>query len=373
MNLKYSLIIGLLLPLAFSGCAVVETTNQLPTLEQIDTWVANEEYGRALSAISQIPATEPQYQAYVQRRIDTSARAELYEQRILTETEKDVEQKDWTAALTTLDNSLKNYPSSAVLRQRQKEIITIQQRRIRKLDAKSLIARSQLLYNKLPISEKKVESSIDFTAHWQLQNMRDELNEMHTRLISMSRQMLDDKNLELAEMCLTQAKLLATNDKLRAEIANVQLNIDQVKRAKTEKASRLKKASQKRQKAILNTRHSKRVAMLSHDIENALDGNQLVEAANMLNKLEKMDRRNIDFLRLKLVHREKVDRVVKKKISRGNMLYRQEKIASAKEVWEQALLIDPSNETLLTQIRRATHVLAKLKRLRGEQNFRGSQ
>jgi tetratricopeptide (TPR) repeat protein len=53
--------------------------------------------------------------------------------------------------------------------------------------------------------------------------------------------------------------------------------------------------------------------------------------------------------------------------AKGNSLYRQERIAEAKAVWEKALRLDPDNRELKTHIERATRVLIKLQNLRKAQ------
>jgi tetratricopeptide (TPR) repeat protein len=344
--------------LSQTACSVLEVQGGIPSIKQIDAWIADDEYGHALTSLEHIPVNTPNFAAYVSKRKEVELLAEKYEQRVLKELERISDKKDSASKLSLLDGALEKYPASDILRKRRKVLITEHLRRVRRLDAEALLVRAQLLYNKLPLHEQDArESPINFSAHFKLQSMRGEISDMHNRLMAMASLLLDDNELTLANRCLLQARKFPAD----------QASLDKLEALQKQINGRLKNIAKKRIKRLTKKKehHSKK---LQHDINEAINANMLVKAGNLLNELGKLTPDNPDYLKLKLQHHEKVSVIIKEKIAQGNALYRQEKIYQAKKVWEEALKLDPKNKTLQTSILRAEHVLDKLRSLRQQQN-----
>ncbi|WP_126456128.1 hypothetical protein [Sulfuriflexus mobilis] len=354
--LRILVISGLLL--TQSACSFLEVQGTIPSMERIDAWVADDEFGQALSSLEHIPAETPNFSAYVSKRKEVALLADNYERRILAELDNNTNKQDSASRLSLLDKALGKYPDSEALRKKHKALLTQHLRRVRKLDAEALLVRAQLLYNKLPLHEQDArESPINISAQFKLQSMRSEIADMHNRLTAMAQLLLDDKDYALANRCLAQARQFpAGQDSLeQLEVLQKQINT----RQKSIAAKKSKKLGKKKKD---------RSNRLQQDIDTAINNNQLVKASKLLDELGKLDHNNANYLRLKLQHQEKVTAIVKKKINDGNTLYRQENILQAKKVWEEALRLDPGNKTLQTSILRAKHVLKKLERLRQQQS-----
>jgi tetratricopeptide (TPR) repeat protein len=344
--------------LSQTACSMLEVQGSIPSIKKVDAWVADDEYGRALTSLEHIPANNPNFAAYVSKRKEVESLAEKYEQRVLKELERISDKQDSASKLSLLDRALDKYPASDVLREQRKVLLREHLRRVRKLDAEALLVRAQLLYNKLPLHEQDArESSINISAHFKLQSMRGEISDMHNRLMAMASLLLDDNELGLANRCLSQARQFPAD----------QASLDKLEVLQKEIDGRLKLIAEKKIKRV--TRQKKHYSKkLQRDINEAIRANQLVKAGKLLDELEKLAPDNPNYLKLKLQHREKVGVIVKESITRGNALYRQEKIYQAKKVWEEALKLDPKNKTLQNSISRAKHVLDKLRNLRRQQN-----
>ena len=352
-----------------TACSILEVQGGIPSMARIDAWIAEDQYGHALTSLEHIPADTPHFTAYVSKRKEVELLAKKYEQRILKDIERITDDKDSASKLSLLDKALEKYPGSDILRERHKVVLKQHLRHVRRLDAEALLVRAQQLYNKLPLHEQDVrESPIDFSAHFTLQSMRGEIADMHNRLMAMADLLLDDNELSVANRCLSQARKFPADQASLDKLAALQKQID----------GRLKYISEKEikhQKQISDIkikRQTKKRKTLSkklqHDIDEAINANQLVKAGKLLNRLGKLTPDNPNYLKLKLQHREKVAEIVKRNITRGNSLYQQEKIYQAKNVWEEALKLDPKNKTLQTSILRAKHVLDKLRNLRQQQS-----
>jgi tetratricopeptide (TPR) repeat protein len=355
--------------LSQTACSVLEVQRGIPSMTKIDAWIADDQYGRALTSLEHIPAETPHFTAYLSKRKEVELLAKKYEQQILKDIERITDDKDSASKLSLLDKALEKYPGSDILRERHKVLLKQHLRRVRRLDAEALLVRAQQLYNKLPLHEQDVrESPIDFSAHFTLQNMRGEIADMHNRLMAIAGLLLDDNELAVANRCLSQARKfpadLASLDKLKA----LQKQIDGRLKYISEKAIKNQKRISDikiRQQMEKKKRLSKK---LQHDIDEAINKHQLVMAGKLLSRLGNLAPDNPNYLKLKLQHREKVSEIVKRNITRGNRLYQQEKIYQAKKVWEEALKLDPKNKTLQTSILRAKHVLDKLRNLRQQQS-----
>lgn len=344
--------------LSQSACSILEVQGEIPSIARIDTWLADDEYGRALASLEHIPANTPDFAAYVSKRKQAESLAADYEQRILHELGRIPDKEDSASKLSLLDRALQKHPDSDVLRKQHKALLKQHLRRVRKLDAEALLVRAQLLYNKLPLHEQDArESPINISAHFRLQSMRGEISDMHNRLMAMARLLLDDDQLMLANRCLLQARQFPADQTSLSKLDDLQKQVN----------SRLKAITDKERKQQ-STKRKNLGKQLQNDIATALKDQQLVKAGKLLKELGRLMPNNPDYLRLKLQHREKVSLIVKKKISLGNKLYRQEKIDQARKVWEEALKLDPDNKTLQTSILRARHVMEKLKSLRQQQN-----
>jgi len=365
MNQLRSALVLIFVVLLVSGCSTLTKQDGLPSISQIDEWVANNQFGIALSSLEHISPNEKNFVAYVNKRKEVKNLASTYEKNIISIAQSDINNKNWSAAILSLNTALNNYPTSRLIHDQHNLVLAQQQKRINKLDAKALLARANLLYNKLPISKKEVVNSpISFTAKWDLQSLESELSDMNTRLLTMAGQLIDDNEIDLAEDCIQQARLLTTDEKSIASIESHQAKINYLNKIKHEKAAEIAYTEESRNKRIKQKNYRANIKRLINKVKSAIDNNQLILANKHLSKLAKLEPGNSDFLALQLKHRERVNRLVYKLTAQGDRLYRQEKISEAKEVWEKALRYDKTNKTLQARIRRANKVIKKLNELR---------
>lgn len=352
-----------------SGCSSLVKQDGLPSISQIDEWTANNQYGLALSSLERILPSEKMFVTYVNKRKKVKQLAVAYEKNILAVSQTDINKGDWSSAILNLNTALNNYPTSRLIHERHNMVLKQQQKRINILDAKALLARSQLLYNKLPISKKEVaNSSMNFIAQWDLENLESELSDMNTRLLAMAGQLIDDNEVALAEICIKQARILSQDKKSLASIELLQGKVDYLNKVKLEAAAK----QAYREKNRNNLRRSKnrryKVKQIIKKINTAMSNNQLILAETYLTRLAKIEPRNKNYPTLQLKHRNKVNKLIYKMTAQGDSLYRQEKISEAKTIWEKALRYDKKNKTLQTQIRRANRVLSKLDELRNRRS-----
>jgi len=366
LTFKTLLITTLLL---LTGCSTFIKHDGLPPISQIDQWVKDNQYGLALSSLERISPNEKMFVTYVNKRTEVKDLAASYEKHILIISQSYIDKSDWSGAILSLNTALNNYPTSRLIHERHSIVLNQHQKRINILDAKSLLARAKLLYSQLPISKKEVANSpINIAAAWDLQSLENELADMNTRLLTMAGQLIDDNEVNLAEKCIQQARLLSVDKKSLASIELLQDKINYLNKAKLETAAKKAYSDRNRSFLIKKKNHRDTIKQLVKEINSAIKKDQLILAEKHLARLAKLEPNNKDYPKLQLQHRDKVDRLVDRMTAKGDSLYRQEKIAEAKAIWEKALRYDKRNKTLQTQIRRANRVLTKLNELRSKES-----
>ena len=366
-TLLNTLLIALLLLL--TACSTFSQQGSLPSIAQVDKWLENNQYGLALASLERISPNEKMFVAYVNKRKQVKRLASMYEKNILISSQSDIDKGNWSAAILSLNTALNNYPTSRLIHERHNTLLKQHQKRINILDAKALLARARLLYSKLPISKKEVANSpINIAAAWDLQSLESELADMNTRLLTMAGQLIDDNEVNLAEMCINQARLLTKDKESLASIKLLQDKINYLNKVKLKAAAEKAYNVRNRNFQVKKKNHRNKVKQLVKKVNTAIKNNQLILAEKYLSRLAKLEPDNKDYPMLQLKHRDKVDQLVYKMMARGNSLYRQEKIAEAKAIWEKALRYDKRNKTLQTQIRRADRVLTKLNELRNKRS-----
>ena len=94
-----------------------------------------------------------------------------------------------------------------------------------------------------------------------------------------------------------------------------------------------------------------------------MDKGQLQKAQQIVPQLVKIDPNNPEVQKLQQQLSETVSAKVDTMLKRGSQLYRIEKVAEAKKVWEEVLELDPSNKQAQAGVKRAERVLERLRLL----------
>ncbi len=107
-----------LLAVLLAGCAQFAGPRPVSP-EQIDAWLAEQNYGSALTALAAIPDAAPQRDLLLSRREQVLTQAHEYEKAALELVRNKEEEQDFSAAVTELRIALTNYPQSELLADEQ--------------------------------------------------------------------------------------------------------------------------------------------------------------------------------------------------------------------------------------------------------------
>ena len=410
MKRQVLLYIGALAIATMVGCAkplTLSFNDRQVTPQQIDQLVAQEEYGEALDLFNLVPITHPQYALFQKKLADVKKRAAAYEKTVLKNMRAKIKKGNWSGALDEVDTAIDKLPSSIALKQGREELLRKRAQRIDQLETEILITKGKWLAQDAPLHEQlsHVESQ-DVFDKWRTSRKKSEVEETAAELYECSERAMKDNNLEQARTCLTLAETLDASEKMKAAAKERRQEIaKREKQARKEKhkgdferlATQAKQAMnkgqlrrsrrivsqlakidpdnpevQKLQQRLNSLKNKKRVRKekrqqdyerLAKQAQEAMDKGELRKAQQIVPELVKIDPDNPEVQKLQQQLSETVSAKVDTMLKRGSQLYRKEKIAEAKKVWEEVLELDPSNKQAQAGVKRAERVLERLRLL----------
>ncbi|MEE9539456.1 MAG: hypothetical protein V3W10_08985 [candidate division NC10 bacterium] len=410
MKRQVLLYIGALAIATMVGCAkplTLSFNDRQVTPQQIDQLVAQEEYGEALDLFNLVPITHPQYALFQKKLADVKKRAAAYEKTVLKNMRAKIKKGNWSGALDEVDTAIDKLPSSIALKQGREELLRKRAQRIDQLETEILITKGKWLAQDAPLHEQlsHVESQ-DVFDKWRTSRKKSEVEETAAELYECSERAMKDNNFEQARTCLTLAETLDASEKMRAAAKERRQEIaKREKQAKKEKhqgdferlAKQAKQAidkgqlrrsqrivsqlakidpdnpevhqlqqrlnSIKKKKRVRKEKRQQDYERLAKQAQEAIDKGELQKAQQIVPQLVKIDPDNPEVQKLQQQLSETVSAKVDTMLKRGSQLYRIEKIAEAKKVWEEVLELDPSNKQAQAGVKRAERVLERLRLL----------
>ncbi len=400
--------IGALAIATMVGCAkplTLSFNDRQVTPQQIDQLVAQEEYGEALDLFNLVPITHPQYALFQKKLADVKKRAAAYEKTVLKNMRAKIKKGNWSGALDEVDTAIDKLPSSIALKQGREELLRKRAQRIDQLETEILITKGKWLAQDAPLHEQlsHVESQ-DVFDKWRTSRKKSEVEETAAELYECSERAMKDNNFEQARTCLTLAETLDASEKMRAAAKERRQEIaKREKQAKKEKhqgdferlAKQAKQAidkgqlrrsqrivsqlakidpdnpevrqlqqrlnSLKNKKRVRKEKRQQDYERLAKQAQVAMDKGELQKAQQIVPQLVKIDPDNPEVQKLQQQLSETVSAKVDTMLKRGSQLYRIEKIAEAKKVWEEVLELDSSNKQAQAGVKRAERVLERLR------------
>jgi len=350
------LIITILSGILSSGCQTITRPGEKASIpETVDELVIQDEYGKALQKLGSIAPTHPDYDVLQTKKKLVLKKAQSYERRNIIRAVNLSERSKWSDALNVINDALSRYPDSKPMHETRLKILSERREYMQTLNYRATISRAVCLLNEKPWREKRaLIDPDDRTAQWELASLQKEINNSTTNLVECGRQSIINSNLELASDCLSQARVMRPHDEDLKYIISLQKKI----------SGKVKKASLKKQKSVaVQTVANIIKARILRSIDKKDFNTAKIALARLIEVVP--DDREISAYRKR--YQLALARQVNLIIDRGTVLYRHEKIAQARSVWETAQKIDPDNKEVQKLIQRADKVLGKLKQLRSNQ------
>jgi hypothetical protein len=341
-----------------AGCAQLSSLN-LSLEEQINRWVLEQEYGKALSALDALDPHHPDYARLKEKARSIRTQASGYEKSTVRDTTQHAQKNEWHKALELSELAKSRLPQSTPLKEHHAKLLALQAQRLVALEQELLYANAESLVILLPVYRQLASTQTDATAaNRQLQAFEAEAKEVSARLHEASQRALQQKKRTEAK----QHKNLA----LRLEkAANIALK-KQDKPQQTSKAKPSKAANKSQIKVPAES--------LLQQYQHALKEKDWQQAQHLLSQLESKHKppqaQSWQAIRQGLT--QALTAEAQLLIEQGNRYYTQERYEQALVAWHQARELQPDNKHIDTYIARVKHVLDKLRTLqekeRNEQN-----
>ncbi|MDB2448918.1 hypothetical protein N9W78_01355 [bacterium] len=334
----------LVLATLLSGCAQLAV--QSGDLDsQIDGWLAEHRYDRALERLQTLPSDDPGYDNLDARIADIEAQRSQYIAQQLEAAAQYESNGDWPAAIAVLDDALDPLPQAPELIGQRDEY---EQRRLRSIEQSQRhiqLAYARYLLATRPSEEKLLQANPNgFFAQQRYRAYQQELNQVSRTLYAVGRQALYQDDSETAVEALSLSNQLAPND-LSDDLL---LNIRQAQRDERQRQRDQEAAAAQRQ-----------WPQLEAQFDDSIRINDLLGARRLLGEMKDIDADAAEALQTRLDRR--INAQAAALLERGRLLYGQGLLQEALAVWHEALQLKPDDPELLAAIERTETFLGNLK------------
>jgi len=346
--------------LTAAGCAVFSP--QPNTLQEkqatMEKLINNNSYQRALLYLQKTETdnSSEAYQTQYQRLIQLIYE---YETAISQEAIAQANHNDLLAAVTTVKHGLLKVPESSRLTALKKEFEQERDKRLAEAERNILLSKAEYLASQLEgYEEQALLSKTSFFTRWQISGMETSLAALRPKLMTCGIEALAANQTDIAERCLHLAMGIEASEEVNRLLDKA--------RAETDKSSIVPISEAKK------TRPPSLQSASFHELEEKLRQEiargEIINAYVTLAKLEQFS----DAAEQSDNYREQLDRDKAERIAahleEGAGLYRNGKIAEARDAWLQVLELDENNYTANEKIARADKVLKKLHSLQDSQH-----
>ena len=349
---------ALLVPLllSFAGC-VPDPMLKKDLPEQVDRWVAEEEYGKALKVIEDVKPDHPLYPRLQSQREEILRLVDTYERDLIGKGRMLIRNQDWQQADELYREGTDKLPDSERIARARADFLARRDERVETLRTEALVNKGDWLARELPLQREILRTTPDDGhAKKALKRAKRELDDTSAGLYLCGQRALDSRNNKLAVRCLALAEQLTPTTSVKDALARAEKEHKRTK-AKTRRAKRKKQQQSEADK----------VRRLFDEYEEAYEADDLIRARAILEELKLAEPKNDKVEQLEM----ELDGAIGERVTRGmeesRRLYSQGKIQQALDNWRKLSKLDPKNEDIKAHIARAERVLAKLRELSEKQ------
>lgn len=353
--------LSLLLTMALSGC--VTTGNYARFEPQLDQWLQQKEYGRALNALSRVDPTDPDYSKAAEQRKKVEALAANYEQQVRKETREQQGRGDWAAALDLYDIALDRLPTSAILKDGLAKLTMQQREALNELELKRLLQHGQWLRQTLPITADMARIDPRNTdARRQHEKTQQEAELIANELAQYGNRALADNDLKSANLTLSLAAELSNSPVIEESRKKLRKQQDSV-----EAQERREREQRREQNQRASVERERREAEIEERYRSAFTKRNYAEARRQLQRLHSYSPNHprVDAME------QQLEKAIQAESDRlydiGISAYSRGQFESAAKAWREALSINPNHQAARDSLERAEKVLEKIEALKQKQ------
>lgn len=324
------------------GCAFLYTFDD--QLEQrIDTWIAQQEYSKALDTLEYIRPTHAKYNQLLKKKQHILALSKTFVDDTLRRAQQHTKNHQWHEADKLYQHGLDKMPDNKPLENAYLDFSNQREHYVNTLHYQLFINKAQWLKKSAGIQRELARATPnDSAATRALKQYDEEVQTIHQELIQCGMASIKRNELDLAEQCLLIAEQLYPSSKSHAALDQVQQLLG------------------KRQ-ASTTSNQTEELLEIS---KQAMDENNLKQAQKLFKQISAKDLSLAPVIQFKKMLNERIANNISQGIEMGRKLYSQGEVENALAVWNDLRELDPANEQLASHIERATRVLNKLKMLK---------
>ncbi|MDH5180088.1 MAG: hypothetical protein OEZ39_04295 [Gammaproteobacteria bacterium] len=329
---------------ASSGCAYLHSLGgNLPA--QIDEWIAQEEYGKALYTLAYVDKNHADYSQLMRQKAKIQQRVPKLEYRIIEQGKTLLQEKKWHAAQQAYEYGLEKLPDSIVLQKAHTAFIAKRTAYLKQLKLRLLENKADWLLNDKEIREEiTAVTPRNYRARWMLQDHNNDIDSTTLTLIECMDESIKDGELDLGRQCLAIARQLTPSTPIQEKLADAE--------------------------KVLGNEVTERSRHLSAQGEKSLRLAQLALAEGDYNRVKKLldglsvhDKKNAQVLAFKKTTDQTLADYIRNRMKEGRRLYSSGEIQQAYLMWKSIQPLAPDNEKLNQLIKRSQHILKKLRHI----------
>ncbi len=349
-------VLTLAIGLQLLGCANIHAVR--PDVgKQIEQWVQEDEYGKALETIDAVKPKHPDYALLQRQRPQIERAARDYEMAVLREGRRLMQAEQWQPALDIYDEGLKKMPQSNGIREAHEAFLDERAAYLDQLNTKLLISKGQQLIRDRPVHEEIAKvTPKSYFARRNLERQQEETVRTAAELYVCGAQALDAGDTYLAHRCLKLAHALAPTKESETLLA---------------KAKRLQSSAegkkQRAKKRKLDRNRARKTDELLTAYKKAYAAQDLLLARDLLEDAAALQPDHAEIQRLGPQLDAAIYKEVKAGIEEGRKQYTMGHIQEALAIWTPLLRLDPDNKQLNEHIDRAQRVLDNLREIEQRQ------
>jgi tetratricopeptide (TPR) repeat protein len=341
----------LLLPLFLqTGCTVFTSYKQGET--QINQWIKDQQYGKALQSLGDIAPTDPDYSIAAKKRKQVEALAASYEHDVRQKNVRLLKTGKWAAALDSYDDALDRLPDSAVLKDGMAQLHQEQVQELERLELKRLFGYGAWLKEVLPVFDDLVRvDPRSSEAKERQKRVRREADSLANELTQYGNRALANNQLDTAEKLLKLAADLSDTPAIQESLKNL----------------KQQRRENKQQQVVLELKRKRITDNLLKKFNKSFRNKHFPRAHKLLDALGDAGYNSVDYRTLQKKLQQATDREARRLMREGVNAYSRGQFEQAVKSWQQVLVLQPDNKQAKESLQRAEKVLERLKELRIKQ------
>jgi tetratricopeptide (TPR) repeat protein len=358
------------------GCTIPSFLRP-PTINEINTLVARQEFGEALRELRDIPPTHPERESFRALEAEVQGLADEYARSMIARSETIEAEGDWTSAIAMLVEARQKYPTSEEIDTAEQNMRQRQTMLLNDVDDRLVLLQAERLLQELPLRQEIARvDPYHLAGRRQVAAIQAELTSIVERLSTAGEEALLDGDYFTAEGYIIIAARIERTP--RVEAAMDQISREHERRAMAEReeirllavaetqVANIQEDDRRREEAARiraeRERRQREVDQRLNEARDALDQQQLLEARRLVDAAAILAPDSPEVADVREQLNQRVVRQVEIYLGQGNDLYTNGHYEQAKQIWEITLELE-DNDTVRSHLERVDRVLTSLRDL----------